>query len=100
MILVQLVYLRPGQQATFDAFEDTALARVVAHGGEILARLRAGPVALIAGSLEPPDEVHIISFPDRDAFARYAADPERQRVLHLKDAAVRTTWLIEGERIA
>ena len=95
MIVIELVYLQPGQEAAFEAFEQVALARLAAHGGELLLRQRGG--AALGGALDPPDELHIVRFPDEAAFAAFAADPERARVLPLKEAAVRTTWVVRAD---
>lgn len=99
MILTQLVYVVPGREADFHAFEDAVLPLLARHGGELLLRLRPGPDALIAGSLAPPYELHLVRFPDDAAFAAFAADPARQAALPLKDASVSAVWLARGDLV-
>ena len=96
VVLTQIVYLHPGQEAAFDAFEAIALAAVERHGGELLLRLRPAPAATLAGSLAPPHEVHLVRFPDEAHLASFQADPTRASVLHLKSASVRETLLFRG----
>lgn len=99
MIVVQLVYVVPGREADFHAFEDAVLPLLPAHGGTLLLRVRPPPDAHVGGTLDPPYELHVIDFPDDAALARYAADPARTAVLARKDASVRAAWMIRGERV-
>jgi uncharacterized protein (DUF1330 family) len=96
IVLTQLVYVHPGHEAAFDAFEEVALTAVARHGGAVLLRVRPPAASVLAGTLEPPYEVHLISFPSDEHFARFAADPERARVLHLKAESVRAALLYRG----
>lgn len=97
VVLTQVIYLHPGQEAAFDAFETVALAAVARHGGELMLRIRPDAAAFVAGSLEAPYEVHLVRFPSDAHLASFSADPERQRVLHLKEASVRASILVRGE---
>lgn len=96
IVLTQLVYVRPGREATFDEFEAVALPLVAKHGGSVMLRLRPGAEAVIEAGIEVPYEVHVVSFPDDAAFARFAADEERQRFLRLKEESVRSALLVKG----
>ena len=95
-VLTQIIYLHPGKEAEFDAFEDVALAALPRHGGELLLRLRPARVATLAGSLAPPYEIHVVRFPDDDHLNRFLADPLRVEVLHLKEASIRDVILFRG----
>jgi uncharacterized protein (DUF1330 family) len=96
VVMTQLVYLHPGKEHVFHEFEAHALPLIARHNGELLLRLRPTPETLIAGSMNLPYEVHLVRFPTNDDFARFTADPERQRFLHLKEQAVRTTFIVQG----
>lgn len=99
MIVTQLVYVVPGREDDFHAFEDAVLPLLARHGATLLLRLRPPPEARLAGTLDAPYEVHVIDFPDDAALAAYGADPARAAVLHRKDASVRAAWIIRGERV-
>jgi uncharacterized protein (DUF1330 family) len=96
LYVTQLVYLHPGKESTFLEFENAVLPLLEKYKGELLLRLRPGSESLIAGSLEGPYEVHLLRFPDDAALAAYARDDERERVLSLKNEAVRATLLVKG----
>jgi uncharacterized protein (DUF1330 family) len=96
LFITQLVYVHPGQESVFDEFEAVALPLVDKYGGELLLRLRPTHEQVIAGSIELPYEIHLVRFPSDEAFSRYAADEERQRFLHLKNASVRSSLLVRG----
>jgi uncharacterized protein (DUF1330 family) len=89
VLITQLVYVHPGEEAVFDQFEAVALPLIAKHGGELLLRLRPTPETVVAGSIDVPYEIHLVRFPSDEAFSRFAADEERRNVLHLKEAAVR-----------
>ena len=95
-VLTQIIYLHPGKEAEFDAFEDVALAALPRHRGELLLRLRPALVATLAGSLAPPYEIHVVRFPDDDHLHRFLTDPLRLEVLHLRDASVRDAIVFRG----
>jgi|ERR1019366_5318081 uncharacterized protein (DUF1330 family) len=96
IIITQLVYIHPGKESVFDAFEAVAIPLISKHGGELLLRLRPTPECVIAGSIDPPYEVHLLRFPSDEALARFTSDPERQALLHLKDDSVRSSLLVRG----
>ena len=96
VVITQLVYIHPGKERVFDAFEAVAIPLIGKHGGELLLRLRPTPEDVIAGSIEPPYEIHLIRFPNDEALARFMADPQRQELLHLKDESVRSSLLVRG----
>jgi uncharacterized protein (DUF1330 family) len=96
LYVTQLVYLHPGKENAFHEFEDAVLPLLKQYGGELLLRLRPNADTVIAGSLEGPYEVHLLRFPSDAALAAYARDDERERVLSLKNEAVRAMLLVKG----
>ena len=96
VIVVALLTVRRAELDRFRAYETFAIARVRAHGGEFER----------AVELDDPDpalvrELHVLRFPDADAFARFRADPllaDRQadRAAAVVDTAV---WAgVDGPR--
>jgi len=83
--LTQLIYVREGQEATFNQFEDTVLPLLARHRGELLLRLRPGRDSKLDGSSEEPYEFHVVRFESDDDLARYTNDEDRQCVLSLKE---------------
>ena len=94
--LTQLVYLNPGKETTFDAFEDVAIPLIAKHGGQLLLRLRPTPGSVIAADIEVPYELHVVRFNSHDDLKAFSEDPDRQRILHLKTEAVRSSILVTG----
>jgi uncharacterized protein (DUF1330 family) len=94
--LTQLIYIHPGKEETFHQFEDLALALLEQYRGKLLLRLRPSQEQLIAGDLEMPYEIHLVSFPAEENFDAFRQDKDRERFLHLKDAAVSKIVLIQG----
>lgn len=98
--LTQLIYVVPGEEEAFHAFEEVALAAIGRYHGTLLMRLRPGPSAFVEGEAEPPYEVHLVSFDTEASFRAYAADEARGKVLHLKERSVRSVLLIQGEMVS
>ena len=69
VIVVALLTVRRAELDRFRAYETFAIARVRAHGGDLER----------AVELDDPDpalvrELHVLRFPDAEAFARFRAD--------------------------
>ncbi|HEY4108141.1 DUF1330 domain-containing protein [Puia sp.] len=94
--LTQLIYLKPGKETEFDAFEAVAIPLIARYGGQLLLRIRPGAGALIAGEGSPPYEIHLVSFEAEKDFEAFGKDPERAAFLHLKEASVDRIVLIKG----
>ncbi|NUP10590.1 MAG: DUF1330 domain-containing protein [Polyangiaceae bacterium] len=99
LYLTQLVYVHPGKEAEFHAFEAVAIPLIEKYNGELLLRLRPTPDTLVEGTSELPYEVHFVRFDSDQDFARFAADESRKQFLHLKEASVRATLLVRGAAV-
>jgi len=95
--LTQLVFLHPGGEADFEAFEAVAIPGIARYGGTLHLRIRPDAGSVIQADGEVPYEVHLVSFPNADSFERFKTDEARRAVLHLKERSVRAMLLIQGE---
>lgn len=98
MVITQLIYLHPGHEQDFLEFEAAVLPLLPSYGGELLLRVRPDPSSFVAGTCEPPYEIHLVQLPDEAALASYLSDPIRQRMLALKDRSIRAVVMIQGAR--
>jgi uncharacterized protein (DUF1330 family) len=95
----QLVYLKPGQADLFHQFEKGVLSLLEKHNGRMLVRWRRTDQGVIESAIGHPDEIHLLSFTSAEDFRNYVDDEMRMSVLHLKEASVERTLLIQGEQI-
>lgn len=77
--------------ALFNDFESKALALVKAHAGELVNAFETDPTEQdlqfgIAGK-----EIHVLRFPDRQAYDRYRTDPALTALADLRAAAIHST---------
>ena len=93
ILVTQLVWLHPGREAEFEAFEAAVLPLLAKYGGEFL--LRAKPHK-DGGDIDVPDEIHVVRFDNEEALARFTADDARRALLPQKEAAVRKSVLVSG----
>ena len=87
LTLVVSLRVHPGREAEFERFESAAAAIMRRYGGAIERRIAVDPGADAAR----PDEVHVVTFPDRAAFDRYRADPDLAPLAALRAEAIRDT---------
>ncbi len=97
--LTQLIYLNQGQESPFDRFEEVAMPAIKKYHGQLLLRVRPGEDAFIAGSIDRPYEIHLVSFEKEQDFQNFQQDPDRQTYLHLKEQSVKNTFLVKGTRL-
>jgi uncharacterized protein (DUF1330 family) len=95
----QLIYIRPGKEQIFDAFEAVAIPLIARHGGQLLFRIRPDAKAVVEGEKPPPYEIHLVSFPTEESFLSFSKDPERASFLPLKEESVERIMLIKGAAI-
>jgi len=50
-------------------------------------------------SIEKPYEIHLIRFDKESGFKSFMTDKERKKYLHLKEQAIRESFLIKGEKL-
>lgn len=77
------LYVREGQEAAFDAFENLALKRLGGYQGRLIVRMRCSGRAT---NEREPYEFHLLSFPSEAAFGSFVASgvpfqEERERVI-------------------
>jgi hypothetical protein len=92
----QLIFIKPGCEQEFHAFEDKVLPLLKGHNGDLIYRIRPHAGAFVESSRELPYEIHIVTFGDKADFLGYAADPKRLDFMEMKNNSVEKIILIEG----
>jgi hypothetical protein len=99
IFITQLIYLKEGMQQIFDEFEAVAIPSISRYNGTMLFRIRPSKETVLQSSIEVPYEVHMAQFESDTDFNSFLNDPERKRFLHLKEASIRSTILIKGNKL-
>jgi hypothetical protein len=95
--LVVSIWIRPGREEAFEAFEQEAARRMAIHGGRIDAAVRTAPNGLATGPEEATAyEVHIVSFPDKAAADAYADDPANMAAREERAGIIALTMVVPG----
>jgi hypothetical protein len=97
--IVQLIYIKEGQEDIFHRFEDIAIPAILKYNGRLLLRVRPDDSSFIEYSIDKPYEIHIVEFNSEEDFVNYIQDKDRLNFLHLKDQSVRTSVFIKGVRL-
>jgi uncharacterized protein (DUF1330 family) len=91
-VIVATLSVRRDALEQFRAYEGTA-ARVMRRYGGAIART----VAVPSKDDRLLEEIHLVTFPDADAFAAYQRDPELAAAAPLREAAIAATRVVIGE---
>ena len=96
VVAVAILTVRASAAAQFHAYERHAAAVMAAHGGRVERCVRVADPADGADG-EHFREIHLLAFPDAQAFAAYRADPRLAEQEALREASVLHTELHVGE---
>lgn len=96
-VRVVSLWVYPGQEAAFEAFEREAARIMARYGGRIDSAVRTGSAGPGAGGAgDSPFEVHIVSFPDLAAADSHAADPETVKLRLRRAQIISRTEVLDG----
>lgn len=97
--LTQLVYVVEGQEDVFHQFEEIAIPTILKYNGRLTLRIRPEKKSIIENNIKIPYEIHLIEFDTEQDFENFKKDEERKKILHLKEKSIKSTILIQGERL-
>jgi len=97
--VLQLIYVKEGQEEIFDQFEDIAIPIISRYNGRLLLRVRPDENSFIENQIDKPYEIHLVEFDSERDFKNFTLDEERKKFLHLKDHSIRTSILIQGTKL-
>lgn len=92
----QLIFIKPGCEQEFHAFEEKVLPLLKGHNGNLVYRIRPAKNTFIESSSELPYEIHLVTFNSKADFERYKIDPKRLDFIEMKNNSVEKIILIEG----
>lgn len=92
----QLIFIKPGCEQEFHAFEDKVLPLLKGHNGELIYRIRPDKSSFVESSRELPYEIHLVTFGSKADFEGYKTDPKRVAFMEMKNNSVENIILIEG----
>lgn len=98
IFIIQLVYIKEGQEKVFDQFEEIAIPAIPKYNGKLLLRLRPGENNFIEYHIEKPYEIHIATFATGQDFENFKHDDERKKFLHLKEQSIKSVLMIKGNK--
>jgi hypothetical protein len=92
----QLIFIKPGCETEFHAFEDKVLPLLEDHNGILVYRIRPDAGAFVTSNEPLPYEIHLVTFGSKADFEGYKTDPKRFAFMEMKDRSVEMVVLIEG----
>lgn len=92
VVRIVSLWIHPGQESAFEAFEREAAEVMAGHGGRIERAIR-----IVNGEGESPYEVHIVIFPSDSAVDSYRVDPKTQQLAQRRSGIIAKTIMLTGE---
>jgi hypothetical protein len=92
----QLIFIKPGCEEEFHAFEEKVLPLLKGHNAELVYRIRPTKSAFVESTRELPYEIHFVTFNSKADFQGYSVDPKRLEFVEMKNNSVEKIILIEG----
>lgn len=99
LYITQLIYIKPGQENVFHAFEDVAIPMIAKYNGKLLLRIRPADDAFVEHQIDKPYEIHLVQFDAEPDFKAFMQDEERKKFLHLKEQSIKSSILIQGVKL-
>ena len=97
--IMQLIYIKEGQENIFHQFEDIAIPIIAKYNGKLLFRVRPGNESFIEHHIDKPYEIHLVEFDTEQDFENFKLDEERKKFLYLKEQSIQSTILIQGKTV-
>jgi uncharacterized protein (DUF1330 family) len=97
--ITQLIYIKEGQEKTFQEFENVAIPIISKYNGRLLLRMRPQEDSFIENGIEKPYEIHLVEFDSEQDFENFKQNEERKKFLHLKEQSIKSLLLIQGTKI-
>jgi uncharacterized protein (DUF1330 family) len=94
--LVVSIWIKKEQTAGFEEYERTAASIMELYGGRIEKAIRCSDAD---GSAGGPFEIHIVTFPDEDAFQAYRQDKHFLNLAALRQSVIVRTEINQGIEI-
>lgn len=94
-----MIYVRDGQEETFNEFEGHVIPLMKKHNGDMILRIRPDEASIIEKSVQQPYEIHIMSFGSDEDLQAYLNDPDRQQYMNMKDQSIESSILIKGAKV-
>lgn len=97
--LTMMIFIQKGKADIFYEFEDLAIPILKEYNGQLIYRIRPTRESFIECEGEQPYEIHFIYFAREADFINFSKDKRRKAFLHLKEASIKTTFLVKGTPI-
>ncbi|HKV54458.1 MAG TPA: DUF1330 domain-containing protein [Candidatus Binataceae bacterium] len=92
LTLVVALFVVDGHEAEFERFESAAATIMARYGGVLERRIACGS----SSGEDGPHEVHIVTFPDRQAFERYRDDADLRAMTEIRERTIGRTIVWTG----
>ena len=97
--ITQLIYIIEGKEAVFYQFEEIAIPTILKYNGRLTLRIRPQENSVIENNIDVPYEIHLVEFDTQEDFDNFKKDEERKKFLHLKEASIKSTIMIQGVQL-
>lgn len=99
LILVVRLWIREDNVEAYRAYEKQAAIIMQKHGGRLEQVFRSESIFSGESKDEEPDEIHVVSFVDKEAFKSYQQDPGLIALREERGKAIQKTQVWAGKEV-
>ncbi|WP_418262055.1 hypothetical protein [Flavobacterium faecale] len=93
------IFVKEGQEAVFQEFEELALPLLEDYNGKLIYRLRPSSEAFVSNEDKQPYEIHFLSFESEKDFLDFGRDERRTAFMHLRNQSIDSVFMTKGIKI-
>ena len=97
--LTALLFVNEGKEDLYNKYESQVLPLLKSYEGKLIYRIKPNDDNYIKAEEEKPFEIHFISFENKEGFTGFLNDKKRLSFNHLKEASIRTSFIVKGEKL-
>jgi len=97
--ITQLIYVIEGQEDVFHQFEEIAIPTILKYNGRLTLRIRPEKKSVVENNIDVPYEIHLVEFNTQQDFDNFKKDEVRKKIVHMKEESIKSSILIQGEKL-
>ncbi|GGD16216.1 DUF1330 domain-containing protein [Hyunsoonleella pacifica] len=97
--ITAFLFINEEKKDLYNQYESEVLPLLKNYKGKLIYRIQPNDDNYINVEEEKPFEIHFISFENEKGFTRFLNDKKRLSFNHLKEASIRTSFIVKGKKL-
>ncbi len=97
--ITAFLFINEGKEGLYNQYESEVLPLLKNHKGKLIYRVKPNDDNYINAEEEKPFEIHFISFESEEGFKGFLNDEKRLSFNNLKEASIKTSFIVKGKAL-